>query len=154
MRHVLPQYRTMRRELQHLGLRRSALNLDRSVLDAHWLPFSVVLVFIRIGRIQLLQVQVLLIDGEDGEPPRDAFVVTSGHSRQRRFAGSDYIPSRSVQMNDVAQGRHRDYAMWIVSQNRLARLSQLAGDCPVIAANGIRWRRKLNAIVAPNQLSQ
>ena len=98
-----------------------AFDLDRLPHDLHVLPAVAELVLVRIARIQLVDVEVLLIDREDRQAEGDLAVVPDGDARQSRFARSDHRHPGRIQMHDVAQGRHAMGTVGIVRQDRPAR---------------------------------
>ena len=88
--------------------RRLAFDLDGLANDPHVLPAGAVAVLVRVVRVGLVDVEVLLIDGEDGEAEGDLAVVADGDAGQRRLAGADDGEAGRVQVDDVAQRRHAD----------------------------------------------
>ena len=119
--------------------------------DHHRRPSGLRPVLQRIGRIELLDVQILLVEAENSESPGDVLVVAEGDSRQARFAGANDIPSRSDEMNHVAQRGQREYAVRVIGKQRLAARGQRAGDRPVVASLA-RLAGELDALVAADQI--
>ena len=60
--------------------------------------------------------------------------MAEGDAWQARLAGADDIPSRSDQMDHVAQGWQREYPVGVICEERLAARCQRAGDRPVVAS--------------------
>src|SRR2546422_5154831 len=57
------------------------------------------------ARCYLLDVHVLLVHADDGEPEADPLIVAGRHARQRGLARADDVPSRSDEMGEVEIGR-------------------------------------------------
>src|SRR5215472_5554302 len=148
--HILPQHRTMLSELERKALRRAVFHGDYGLLRSHRFPLTIAPVLQRIRRIELLDVEILLIHREDRKSPRDVLVVSNGDTWKGRFAGADHIPPWCTQMHDVTQRRKRNHAMRIIRQYRLAGRGKLAGNGPVIAAHGGAMRGKLRSRVTTN----
>ena len=66
----------------------------------------------------LVDIEVFLIDGKDRETEGDLVVMADGNAGQGGLACADDIDTRSVQVRDIAQRRHRVAAVWIIRQNR------------------------------------
>ncbi len=79
---------------------------------------------------------VRLIGADDGDAPRDAFVMSKRDTGKCGFAGADHVPAWRVQMHQVAQRRQRNRAMRIARQQGFARRRELARDGPVITLTG------------------
>ena len=73
-------------ELQHDFDRRLSFDCDAFVLHLHPRPSIRRLVLKRILRIQIFDVQILLIEAEDRESPRNVLIVTHSDSRQAWLA--------------------------------------------------------------------
>src|SRR6476661_2467716 len=88
---IFPHHRTVFGEMQcdfHIG--RTA-DPDSFALLAHRRPPSRGPVQLRIARIQGLDVEILLVDSENGEAPGDLFVVARGDARQCGLDGTNDI---------------------------------------------------------------
>ena len=59
--------------------------------------------FAALGGIGFFDVQVLLIDSDDGESETDTLVVSGGDSGKRGLSRADDVPARADQMNKVSQ---------------------------------------------------
>ena len=81
-----------------------ALAFDRKFLSVgvELLPRSAITILGRIGGIDGFDIQILLVDPDDGQSERDVFVVPDRDARQRGFAGADGVPTRPDQMNGLA----------------------------------------------------
>ena len=110
-------------------------------------------IFKRIRGIDLLEVKVLLVGAENRKAPGNLLIVSEGNTWQARLTGSDHVPPGSNQVNHVAQRRNSNDPMRIVSQERLAGCSQLAGDGPVIAALNV-VSRKFDSCVTAHQVAK
>src|ERR1700757_1647406 len=77
---------TVASELQVHRSRRLAPHLDFFMNYAERLPFILVLVFVLVGRIQFIHVQVLLIDTEIRSTKGNPIIVSIGDARDCRFA--------------------------------------------------------------------
>ena len=75
---------------------------------------------------KFFQVQVLLIEAENREPPGDILIVTQRHSGQSWLSCADHIPSRRDQMHHVPQRWLGDNPVRIVCQQRFSAAGQLA----------------------------
>src|SRR5262249_23649742 len=131
---VLPKDRAMAREFQFDFDRRLPFHRYGFVLNGDTHPSIRRLVLQRILRIEVLKIQILLIDAEDCESPRDVLIVAQSNSWQPRFARANHIPPRCDQMDDIAQRWQSNYSMRIIGQDRLASRCQLSRDRPVITA--------------------
>ena len=83
------RYRAVAGELQARPRARLALHRDGLVDHRHRLPMALVVVVVAVGRVQVVDVEVLLIDVEDGQAEGDLAVVADGDAGQRRLAGAD-----------------------------------------------------------------
>ena len=148
---VLPEHRAVAREFQVDALRSRSLDQELLATDGHRRPSCLGAVLERIGGIEFLDVQVLLVEAKDGESPGDMLVVAEGDPRQARLARADDVPSRSDEMNHVAQRRQREHTVRVIGKQRLAARSQCAGDRPVVAS--LAWLAgELDAFVAPDEI--
>jgi len=126
----------------------------------HQLPPAFVPVLVRLIGVRAVDVQVLLVDGEDCEPEGYTSVVPDRDPRQGRFAGADHIQAWRRKVRDVAQRRHADPAVRIVGEQRAAGSGPAGADDPVVAAFRIdaggnahragpnHWRRRGQAVHA------
>src|SRR6185436_15466981 len=100
------------------------------------LPPAVVAVAARRGnrfaRRDLLDIHILLVHANNRQPERDAIVMADRHARARGLPGADDVPARTYEVRDIADGRMRDRAMWIVRENRLAASRLLSAHDPVV----------------------
>src|SRR6516162_8168037 len=130
---ILPHHRTMVGEMQcdfYIG--RTA-DPDGFALLAHRRPAIRGPVQLRIARIQGLDVEILLVDSENGEAPGDLLVVARGDARQCGLDGANDIPTRGAEVDDIAQRGLRDHAMRIVGEHWLAARGESAGHRPIVA---------------------
>src|SRR6202035_4474486 len=67
-----------------------ASDLDALMHDPHRFPTVAIAVLIGIGGIELVDVEVFLVDVEDGQPEGDGAVVPDRDSRQRWLARADH----------------------------------------------------------------
>src|SRR2546429_73740 len=100
---VLVDDRTVTRVLQIDRLRSRALHGNRFPDDLHRLPMTLIAILQRIGRIGVVDVQVLHIAAEVGESPGAVGVVSDRYPRDGRLAAADDVPSRSDEVYPVAQ---------------------------------------------------
>jgi hypothetical protein len=107
---------------------------DRLVHDTHGLPPPGVLVLVGVVGVGPVDVEVLLVDREDGQPERDVPVVADGHPRQRGFPGSDDVEAGCAQVHQIAQRGQPHGAMRVVGQQRPAGGAAARADHPVVAA--------------------
>jgi len=70
----------------------------------------------RISWVQGLDVQILLVEAENGEAPRNGLVVAGGDAGQCRLDRTDDVPTGCDQVNDVAQRRLGDHPVRIVGE--------------------------------------
>jgi hypothetical protein len=61
----------------------------------------------RVGRIDLLDVDVFLVGADDRQAPGDALVVSERNADERRLAGAHDVPARRLKVDDVAERRVR-----------------------------------------------
>ena len=120
-----------------------ALHLDQLPNDPHVFPDAVVAVLVGVGRVQFVNIQILLVSPENRETEGDPFVMTDGDARQRRLPGPNHIHARSAQLHDVAQRRDAVLPVWIVGQNGPARRSSGTGHHPVVAADRVHAAGRL-----------
>ncbi len=88
----------------------------------------------RIGGVELLDVQVLLVEPEYREAPGDVLVVPQGNPRQAWFARADDVPAGSDEMHHVAEGWQADNAVRIIGKQRFAGAGAHSGDRPIVAS--------------------
>src|SRR5438128_2512904 len=96
--HCIPKFNRLR-----LG---AAFDRDLLSLDLHLLPLASIQILIGIFRIELFDVQVLLIDADDRESEGDIAVMTKRDSGERGLACADEIPSWRNQVNRFAKRRN------------------------------------------------
>jgi hypothetical protein len=82
--------------------RLSAFDLDGLPHDPHILPAVAEPVLVGVARIELVDVEVLLVDREDRQAEGDPSVMPDGDARQGRLARSDHRHAGRIQMHDVA----------------------------------------------------
>ena len=128
----------MAREGQFDLLRRAAFHGNDLANDAKRLPTILVLVLRGIGRVQLIDVEVLLVDIEDGEAKGDGSVVPKRDSGQRRFARADHVEARCGEVHQVAKARRRIRPVRVVCKNRATGRRFRRSNHPAIAALGKR----------------
>ena len=109
------------------------LHGDRLAHHPEVLPLPLVAVAVRSRGVGLVDVEVFLIDGEDGESPRTLFVMPDRDPGQRRLAGADHVPARRDEVDPVAQRGKLDRPVGIIGQDRCTRERVVAGDHPVVA---------------------
>ena len=128
---VLPKHGAVAGEFQVDSSRSRSLDQEFLAADYHRPPSCLGPVLEGIVGIQFLDIQILLVKAKNGESPGDVLVVAEGDAWQARLAGADDIPSRSDQMDHVAQGWQ---PMGVICEERLAARCQRAGDRPVVAS--------------------
>ena len=122
--------------------RRRPPHLDLLVDHPERLEAVAVAVAGRVGRVELVDVQVLLVDGEDGEAEGDGPVVADGDAGQRRLAGADDVEARRREVDEVAQRRHRVGAVRVVGHDGAAGGRSGRRDHPAVAPlHVVRQRR-------------
>ena len=115
---VLMQDRAMPRELQwHLHVR-LPLDRDRLAHHPHRLPGVPVAVADGSAGSVCVDIQVLLVDGEDREAPRPVPVVPDRDPGQRRLAGADHVPARRDEVDPVPERGQLERAVRVVRQER------------------------------------
>ena len=114
------------------------LHGNRLADDRHRLPCACISVARGIGRVGLVDVQILLVDREDREAPRPVLVVPDRYARQRGLTRPDHIPARGDKVNPVAEGWQLDRPMRVVGHDRGPREGTLRRDHPVVAPLGCR----------------
>ena len=107
-------------EQQFHRLRKPTAHLDAFADHAHGLPLALVTHFARVVQVGFVDVQVFLVDGEDGQPESDAAVVPDGNARQCRFARTDDVQAWRIQMHDAAQRGRRMQPVRVAGQDRPA----------------------------------
>jgi len=128
------QHRTVAGEIEFDVARGLALHRQGLVDDPHVLPAAVVAVLAGIFRVQLVDIEVFLIDREDGDAERDPVVVADGDAGLGRLAGADHRKPRRVQLHDVAQRRRTKGPVRIVGQDGAAGRGARRRDHPVVGA--------------------
>ena len=132
-RRVFIKDRSVTRESKvDIDVRRLALHFDRFALDLHLLPFVFVAILSRIRRICFFNVEVLLIDSDNGESEPNSLVVTGRDSRKRRLSRADDVPTGPDQVNEIAQRWQTDASMRIIRKNRFARVGERTAYDPVV----------------------
>src|SRR5581483_5057695 len=89
----------------------AAFDLNVLLLALDGPPGSAVSIFIRVLRIQLLDIEILLVDADDGETPGNPLVMSHGYARKRRLARAEHIETRRNQVPRLAQRRQHHRAM-------------------------------------------
>ena len=117
----------------HLDGVRLTLHVDQLTTRTHVPPLALEPVAIRIRRIGFLHVEVLLIDAKNGEAPGHPIIVADGYAGHAGFGGSDRVPSRRTEVDNVAKGRVHHITMRVVGQERFAGRRLFAGNDPVVA---------------------
>src|SRR5581483_3554448 len=140
-------------ELQVHHRIRTAANSELLLLNLHSLPTVLRFVLQRIRRIELFDVEVLLVEAEDGESPSDMFIVPESYPRQSRLARTDDVPAGRDQVDHVAQRRLGNNAMRIVGQQRLAGVRQGTRNRPVVAFFKRVWR-EFNSGIAAHEIAE
>jgi hypothetical protein len=112
----------------------AASHRHRLVDDAHALPATLVAVLVPVGRVGLVDVEILFVaEGKDRQAESDAVVVPERDARQRGFSCTDHVPARRMQVDHVAQRWHADRAMGVVGENRFAGRGAPSVHRPVVA---------------------
>ncbi len=111
-----------------------AFHRDGLVDDAHVLPPAAVPVLARVGRVQVVDVEVFLIDGEDREAEGDRVVVAHRNAWRGRLSRADDVEAGRLEMDDVAQRGDAQGAVRVVGQDRAAGGRTGRGDDPVVRA--------------------
>ncbi len=119
---------------------RSSFYFDGVFDGVHLFPLAVEFVLIFVLRIQLIDTQILSVDGEDGEPPGSVIIVTNGYTGDGGFAPAQHIPTRRIQVNHVAKRRYRNAAMRIAGQQRGSVGRKFSTDHPVVAPDVLIFR--------------
>ena len=134
---VLVDHRAVARVLQldlDVGL---PPHRDRLPDHGHRLPAAEIAVAVRVGRVGLVDVEVLVVLAEHGQPPRAVLVVADRHAGQHRLAAADDVPARRHQVHPVAQRRRRLHAVRVVRHDRIAAQRAAAVHDPVVAADRV-----------------
>src|ERR1700687_2260612 len=100
---------------------------------AERLPSILVLVFLVVGGIQSVPVQVLLIDSKIRSSKCNPIVVSIGDARDCGFADSGHMQGRRIEVGDVAQTGLEVFSMRIVGHDRTAGCRFPGGNYPVVA---------------------
>src|SRR3990170_799283 len=114
-----------------------ALDLNGLPHDPHVLPAVPESVLVQVAGVELINVEILLIDGKDRQAECNLPIMSDGDPRQCRLTCSDHRHSGRIQMYDVAQGRHAMGAMRIVGQNRPTCCCSGACDNPVVRSDPV-----------------
>ncbi len=148
---VRPENRSVAGKLQiDFGIGR-AFHMKNFALLFHVAPAAFRLVLKRVGGIEFFDVQILLIETENGEAPGDVFIVAERDAGESGFARSGDVPAGGDEVNHIAERRQADDAVRIVGEQGLAGSGEGAGDCPVVAAfAGVGG--ELNAMVAADEI--
>ena len=118
----------------HLG-RRLPLYSNPVADRAHRFPRTFVLVLRRVRRIGLVDIEVLTVRLEHGEPPRAVFVVPDRDAGDDRLATTDDVPAGRVQVHEIPEGGRGDLPVRIVGHQRAAAQRVLAAHHPVVASD-------------------
>jgi hypothetical protein len=94
-----------------------------------------ILVLVRILRIELIDIQILLIHIKARQAKGDGAVMADRETGQEGFAGPDDIKPWRDDMRDVAQAWGAMRAVRIVGQDGTTGCAPGGSDGPVIAAN-------------------
>ena len=115
------------------------LPLDRDGVPdhGHLLPSAEMPVLVRIGRVGLVDVEVLVVLPEDGQAPRAVLVVADGHAGQDRLPAADDVPAGGHQVHPVSERRRRLRAVRVVRHDRIAAERPRAVHHPVVAADRV-----------------
>ena len=113
------------------------LHGDAVLDDRHRLPAPEVPVLVRVVGVGVVDVEVLVVLPEDGQPPRAVLVVADGHPRQHRLAAPDDVPARRHQVHPVAQRRRALHPVGVVDHEGETGQGAAARDHPVVAADGL-----------------
>jgi len=124
------------------GPRAGAAHGQRLADDLHLPPRPAVEVFVPVGRIQLLDVQISLVDADDGETEADLLVVSQGYAGQSRLSGSDDVPPGRHQVHRLAQRGNLHRPVRVAREQRLAGGAQRAAHHPVVASLGVGKQRR------------
>src|ERR1700687_6435309 len=101
---------------------------------AERLPSILVLVFLVVGGIQFVHVQVLLIDSKIRSSKCNPIVVSIGDARDCGFADSGHMQGRRIEVGDVAQTGLEVFSMRIVGHDRTAGWRFPGGNYPVFSS--------------------
>ena len=111
VRAILEEHRTVPRVLQLDGFGLVALHGNRVGDDAHRFPVAAVAIFVGVGGIGFVDVEIFRSPAEDGQAPRTVFVVADRYARQHRLAAADHVPAGRDEMHPIAErwrGDRRD----------------------------------------------
>ncbi len=100
----------------------------------HVLPRAVVAVLARVGRVEVVDVEVFLVDREDRQAEGDGLVVADRNAGQGRLARADHVKARRLEVHDVAQRGHAQRPVRVVGQDRPAGRRARGRDHPVVGA--------------------
>ena len=115
---------------------RAGLHLNALVHDLHRLPAAAVAVLARVGGVEVVDVEVFLIDREDGQAEGDLVVVAEADAGLGRLAGADDVEAGCAQGHDVAQRWDAQGPVRIVGQHGAAGGAARGRDHPVVGALG------------------
>src|SRR4029077_14464344 len=93
---------------------------DRLADERRRLELTLVLVATRIGRILVLDEEILRVGVRVGEAPRDAVVVADDDSRNARERKSHELVARALEADLIPDRRVVDRKMRISREDRLA----------------------------------
>jgi hypothetical protein len=111
-----------------------ALHGNELAIDLHTFPTSLVAVLGRVFRVGLVDVEVLLVYGEDGEAEGYLAVVTDGDAGKNWFSGSYDVHAGGGEVCCVSKRGHALGAVWLVGQDGAARRRAFRRDRPVVRA--------------------
>ena len=97
-----------------------------------------VFVEVGLGGLRRVDVEIFLVDAEDGQSEGDRAVVPDRDAGQGRFAGADQVEFRRAEVDNVAERGHCLGAVRIVRKQRPAGGGTARRDRPVVAALGCR----------------
>lgn len=123
----------------HLGLLPAA-HPDLLAHHPHRLPAARVPVLVRRLGVGPVDVEVLLVDREDGQAEGDVPVVADRDAGQRGLAAADDVQPGGGQVREVAQRGQLQGAVRVVGQQRAAGRGVAGADHPVVAALGVGAR--------------
>src|SRR5204863_1874512 len=82
--------------------RRMSLDSDLVWLDVEVNPLAAVQILTAVTA-DFFYVQILRVSEEHGEAPRDPIVVSDRYTREVRLHGANHVPTRRVQVHELAQ---------------------------------------------------
>jgi len=110
---------------------------DRLVAGGHRLPAVPDAVPVRVGRVELLDVEVRAVVVDVGRSPRHAAVAAEDHARHARHRHPGDVEVGRAEVHRRPDRRHAQREVRVVGEQRLARRGAGAGDHPVVAARGV-----------------